>query len=420
MSDRIVLHCDCNSFFASVETVFRPELKKVPMAVAGDAEARHGIILAKNELAKKYGIETAETIYSAKRKCPDLVLVPPHHREYGVFSAKVRRIYERYTDQIEPFGMDEAWLDVTASRALFGDGVSIAHKIRETVKREVGITVSVGVSFNKVFAKMGSDYKKPDAVTVIDRSNYKTILYPMPVGTLLFVGKQTAQALNACNIRTIGELAAASPSFLASRFGKMGEMLSVYARGEDESPVANIYETSDVKSVSNGMTFRHDITTRDEMRLGIASLSEDVAYRLRKKGMKCTTVAITVKDTALKSFTRQAPVPLPTNLSSEIADAAYALAEASVPAGKAVRMLTVAALQLIRENEAVEQIDFFGAAEDEKRTRRGMLENTVDEIRSRFGHASLKKGAVIGNDLGIGDGERKEGRTDEKNHKNSL
>ncbi len=408
MSERIILHCDCNSFFASVESVFRPELKNVPMAVAGDAEARHGIILAKNEIAKKYGVETAETIYSAKRKCPGLVLVPPHHREYAAFSARVRRIYERYTDEIEPFGMDEAWLDVTASRVLFGDGVTIAHEIREAVKREVGITVSVGVSFNKVFAKMGSDYKKPDAVTVIDRNNYKDLLYSMPVGALLFVGRQTAQALVACNIRTIGDLAAASPAFLASRFGKMGEMLSLYARGEDESPVADIYKTSDVKSVSNGMTFRHDITTRDEMRLGISVLAEDVARRLRKKGMKCATVGVTVKDTALRSFTRQMPVSPPTQLASEIADAAFALASASVPVGKPVRMLTVSAMNLMHEEDAVEQLNLFDEGEDEKRVRRGKLENAVDEIRSRFGRTAVTSGSVIGNDLGIKDGSKEE------------
>ena len=408
MNDRTILHCDCNSFFASVETVFRPELAGVPMAVAGDAEARHGIILAKNELAKKYGIETAETIYSAKKKCPALILVPPHHREYAAFSAKVRGIYERYTDQIEPFGMDEAWLDVTASRALFGDGYTIANKIREEVKREIGITVSVGVSFNKVFAKMGSDYKKPDAVTVIDRENYRALLYSLPVGSLLFVGKQTAKSLLSCNIRTIGDLAAASPAFLASRFGKMGEMLSVYARGEDDSPVADIYESADVKSVSNGMTFRRDITTRDEMRLGISVLAEDVARRLRKKGMKCTTVGVTVKDTSLKSFTRQCPVSPPTQLSSEIADGAFALACASVPVGKPIRMLTVSAMNLIHAEEAVEQVTLFDEEKDEKREKRGRLESTVDEIRRRYGSTAVTSGSVIGNDLGIKDGSKED------------
>jgi len=406
--DRTILHCDCNSFFASVETVFHPELASVPMAVAGDGEARHGIILAKNELAKKYGVQTAETIFSAKSKCPNLVLVPPRHREYAEFSLKVRRIYERYTDLIEPFGIDEAWLDVTASRALFGDGYTIAEEIRKAVKAEIGITVSVGVSFNKIFAKMGSDYKKPDAVTVIDRENFQKILYPMAAENLLFVGKQTAKALSACNIRTIGDLAAASPAFLTARFGKMGEMLSKYARGEDDAPVADIYESSDVKSVSNGMTFRRDLVTRDEIKLGLYVLSEDVARRLRKKGMKCSTVGITVKDTLLKSFTRQIPVTPPTNLAKEIADAAYTLAKTAIPVGKPIRMLTVAAMHLIHEEDAVEQLGFFDNSVNEKREKRGKLENTVDELRAKFGRSAVTTGAVIGNDIGIKDNEKRE------------
>ena len=403
--DRTILHCDCNSFFASVETVFRPELANVPMAVAGDGEMRHGIILAKNELAKKYGIKTAETIFSARKKCPSLVLVPPRHGVYAEFSVRVRRIYERYTDLVEPFGMDEAWLDVTASHALFGDGYTIAEEIRKAVKREIGITVSVGVSFNKVFAKMGSDYKKPDAVTSITRENYKEMLYGMPVQDLLFVGAQTAAVLSACNIHTIGDLADASPAFLSARLGKAGEMLSKYARGEDDSPVADIYEEIDAKSVGNGMTFCRDLVTRDEIKLGLYTLAEDVAHRLRKKGMKCTTVGVTVKDPTLKSITRQKPIDPPSDIAREIAEAAYALTLLSVPAGKPVRMLTVTAMNLIRAENAVEQIGFFDEGTNEKRKRTEKLENTVDEIRTRFGKGVLTSGAVIGNDIGIKDGK---------------
>ncbi|MCQ2386679.1 MAG: DNA polymerase IV, partial [Clostridia bacterium] len=220
MKERTILHCDCNCFFASVEMVSKPELKNVPMAVAGDADRRRGIILAKNELAKKAGIVTAETVWSALKKCPALVTVPPRFDAYAEYSEKVRRVYERYTDLIEPFGMDEAWLDVTASKTLFGDGREIAERIRREVREELGLTLSIGVSFNKVFAKLGSDYKKPDAVTVIDRDNFKRIVYPLPADSMLFVGKQTAAALSDCNIRTIGDLASANPVFLRSRFGK--------------------------------------------------------------------------------------------------------------------------------------------------------------------------------------------------------
>ena len=194
-AERVILHCDCNSFFASVETVFHSEYRDVPMAVCGSTEERHGIVLAKNELAKKYGVKTAETVYSAKKKCPSLVIAPPHHELYSEFSERVNAIYAKYTDMIEPFGIDESWLDVTASRKLFGTGEEIAEMIRKDVKETIGITVSIGVSFNKVFAKLGSDYKKPDAITVISESNFKNIVYPLPVGDLLFIGKKTEQVL---------------------------------------------------------------------------------------------------------------------------------------------------------------------------------------------------------------------------------
>ncbi len=408
--DRTVLHVDCNSFFASVETVFAPHLAGVPMAVAGDAEARHGIILAKNELAKKYGIVTAETVWSAKKKCPSLVLVPPRHGEYIKYSHMVRRIFARYTDLIEPFGIDEAWLDVTGSRALFGDGATIAERIRREVKEEIGITVSVGVSFNKVFAKLGSDYKKPDAVTVISRADVAGIVYPLPVEDMLFVGKQTAKVLSACNIRTIGDLAAASPAFLQSKFGKAGEMLSRYARGEDDGPVASMYEKNEVKSVSNGMTFRRDLTTLDEVRIGLGSLAEEVAYRLRRKKLKCTTVAVTVKDTYLKSYSRQKPVSPATDLAKEIAEAALSLIAADVSRDKPIRLLTVAATGLLRDGEAIEQMGFFDDEKNERREKTERLETTLDAIRERFGLDSVQMGSVLKNDIGIevGKAERKE------------
>jgi len=406
--DKIILHSDLNNFYASVECVKNPELATKCVAVCGSAADRRGIVLAKNYAAKACGVQTGETVGQALAKCPGLVSVEPHFQHYAKYSRLVRQIYLEYSDLVEPFGMDENFIDVTASARLFGDGEKIAHEIRQRIKREVGLTVSVGVSFNKIFAKMGSDYKKPDAVTVIDRENFQKILSPMAAENLLFVGKQTAKALSACNIRTIGDLAAASPAFLTARFGKMGEMLSKYARGEDDAPVADIYESSDVKSVSNGMTFRRDLVTRDEIKLGLYVLSEDVARRLRKKGMKCSTVGVTVKDTLLKSFTRQIPVTPPTNLAKEIADAAYTLAKTAIPVGKPIRMLTVAAMHLIHEEDAVEQLGFFDNSVNEKREKRGKLENTVDELRAKFGRSAVTTGAVIGNDIGIKDNEKRE------------
>ena len=407
--DRTVLHVDCNSFFASVETVFRPELARVPMAVAGDAEARHGIILAKNELAKARGVVTAETIWSAKKKCPDLVLVPPHHAEYARFSRRFRDILARYTDMIEPFGIDEAWIDVTGSHALFGDGVTIAERIRREVKAELGITVSVGVSFNKIFAKLGSDYKKPDAVTVIGREDVARIVHPLPADAMIFVGTQTAKLLADMGIHTIGELADASPAFLTAKLGKAGAQLSSYARGEDDSPVANYYEKTDAKSVSSGMTFRRDLTERDEIALGVRVLAEDVAYRLRKTGMKCTTVSVTVKDYLLKSSSKQTTLAVPTHLAGEIADTALALAMVVVRRGVPVRMLSVAATGLLHAEDAVSQMSLFEEAADEKREKRERLEEAVISLRDRFGRAAVQTGSVLGNDIGIeSDGKGKD------------
>ena len=219
--DRTILHCDCNSFFASVEAAINPELKTVPMAVCGSEENRHGIVLAKNELAKSYGIITTDTVYTARRKCPGLVIVKPHYEEYADYSRRINAIYREYTDIVEPFGIDESWLDVTSSTRLFGNGEQIAECIRQRIKKEIGVTVSIGVSFNKPFAKLGSDYKKPDAITVISRENFKTIVYPLPVGDLLFVGSKTASELNKIGVRTIGELAELEFEFLLSRFGNV-------------------------------------------------------------------------------------------------------------------------------------------------------------------------------------------------------
>jgi DNA polymerase-4 len=313
----------------------------------------------------------------------------------------VREILARYTDMIEPFGLDEAWQDVTGSRALFGDGVAIAQRIRREVKEELGITVSVGVSFNKVFAKLGSDYKKPDAVTVIGKADVARIGYPLPASSLLFVGKQTAKTLLDMGIRTIGELAVARPTLLKVKLGKMSEMLSRYARGEDDSPVASVLDKTDAKSAGAGMTFRHDLTSEAEIELGVRVLSEEVAHHLRKMQMKCTTVAVTVKDYLLKSTSRQAPADAPTDLAREIAAKALALALSVVHGGVPVRMLSVTAMGLLHADEAVTQIGLFDCEQDEKREKQSRLESTVDALRERFGASALQSGGVIGNDIGI-------------------
>lgn len=399
--DRIILHCDCNSFFASVETVLNPAYAGVPMAVCGSQEERHGIVLAKNELAKKYGIETAETVWSAKQKCPRLVIAPPHHDAYVEFSHRINEIYDRYTDLVEPFSIDESWLDVTGSQKLFGDGMAIAESIRQTVKSEIGVTISIGVSFNKMFAKMGSDYKKPDAITLISRDNFKQIVYPLPVRAMMYIGPRTAAALEGCNIRTIGALAAASPTFLAGRFGKMGEQIHAYACGIDDSPVLSRAERAAPKSVGNGMTFRHDIVSAEEIRAGLGFLSEEVAARLRAAGRRATTVSVAIKDTMLQTISRQMALDAPTNLGRELADAAMRLTRRAWSIGRPIRALTVTAMNLIALDEGGEQIGFFDAEKDRRREKTTRIEDTMDKIRARYGRSSIDSGATISSDFGI-------------------
>ena len=381
---RTILHCDCNGFYASVECVLDPELKNVPMAVAGDPEKRHGIILAKNELAKGYGVTTAETIASARRKCPSLVTVAPHHGIYKDFSERINEIYRRYTDLVEPFSIDESWLDVTGSRRLFGDGKTIADKLRQLVREETGVTISVGVSWNKIFAKMGSDYKKPDATTVITPANFRRLLYPLPAGDLFSVGKKTAETLASMGIFTIGDIAAAREEDLARRLGKAGRMISRYARGLDDEPVRSVSEEREVKSIGNGATFEEDIRGEEEYRRRLLPLSQSVARRLRKRGLKCMSLQVTVKTPEFRTIQRQAQLETPLCTSRDICEAAMAILKKTWNMSQPARMLTVTAGSLVAEIMVSEQLSLF---EDENKAvkKREKIEKTVDELYERFG-----------------------------------
>ncbi|MDD6484553.1 MAG: DNA polymerase IV [Clostridiales bacterium] len=387
--DRTILHADCNGFYASVECVMNPELRKVPMAVGGDAESRHGIILAKNELAKKYNIKTAETIWQAKRKCPSLVIVPPRHGLYNEYSKRVFEIYTRYTELVESFGLDEAWLDVTASKRLFGTGREIADELREVVKRETGLTISVGVSFCKVFAKLGSDYKKPDATTVFDRANWQKYIYPMSADSLLYVGKSTRESLLRLGIKTIGDLAGADRTVLSRTLGKSGEMLYLFANGLDNSPVKSIYDKEEVKSVGKGFTFREDLVGEDALRQGIYSLSDDIAARMRAKGLKCTTVQVQIKNPEFKVIQRQKKLEQPTNLAHEIRTAAMELIKESWSMTAPVRMLTVTGCNVIDEKEAFSQLSLFDEP-PENREKTERLERTMDVLKQKYGKAVFR------------------------------
>lgn len=397
--ERTILHCDMNGFYASVELLELPHLRQVPMAVCGNPDSRHGIILAKNEPAKKYGVVTAETVWQAKKKCPQLVLVPPHHKRYHDYSLKINEIYLRFTDMVEPFSIDESWLDVTGSLHLFGSGKEIADRIRETVEEELGLTLSVGVSFNKVFAKMGSEYKKPNATTVINRENYRQILWPLPVGELFFVGRATAEKLKQMGIHTIGQLAQSEPRVLTAVFGKHGSQMYEYANGLENSPVARYDEREEIKSVGNGITFRRNLEGEKDVAVAITALADRVATRLRSRGLKCGGVKVDIKDPMFQTISRQKQLERPINTASGLREAAMELIRSSWRMSDPIRLITLTGINLQDENEA-EQLSLFDTA-DHRREKDEKMERAVDSIRQKFGGAAITYGGLMKNDIGI-------------------
>ncbi|MBE6955886.1 MAG: DNA polymerase IV [Ruminococcaceae bacterium] len=385
--DRVIFHCDLNSFFASVELLDHPELRHLPVAVCGDPAQRHGIILAKNEPAKAFGVKTAETIWQAKRKCPDLVLLPSHHNRYEEYSKKVNAIYEQYTDLVEPFGIDESWLDVTGTLHLFGDDPrAMADRIRDHIRQELGLTVSVGVSFNKVFAKLGSDYKKPDATTVIRREDVERIVWPLPVSDLLFVGRAAARELARYGVTTIGQLAAFDREALGQLLGQHGLQLHDYANGVDRSPVRPAGEYVPPKSVGNGTTFPHDLVGEAAVRSGVTLLADSVAQRLRGHDLKCTTVQVTIRSPEFHDISRQRRLTTPTFVTAELAECAMALIRENWNLSAPIRAITITASNLIGQEQAAQQMDLFAMGQDTcRRDKQERLGHTLDQIRHRFG-----------------------------------
>lgn len=389
--ERTILHCDMNNFYASVACFFQPDLRGKPVAVGGDAAARHGIILAKNEIAKTYGVQTGEALWQAKQKCKDLIIVPPHFDWYLRFSRIARHIYSDYTDQVESFGLDECWLDLSASTRLFGDGQRVADVIRRRIKAELGITVSIGVSFNKIFAKLGSDMKKPDATTVILPENYQQLVWPLPVSDLLFVGPATAKKLSRYGIQTIGALARSDKQLLQRLLGKNGLMLHAFANGHDTSPVAYTGAAAVVKSIGNSTTTPRDLTTPSEVRLTLLVLAESVAARLREQGLLCQTVQITIRDKDLFYYERQATLDAPTNAAVPIADKAFSLYQKHHISGKPIRTLGVRGCNLTTHRQI--QLSFLSEAV--KIQRQNDLELAIDQIRRRFGHFSIQRAVML-------------------------
>ena len=386
-----------NACYASIELLHRPELRGRPMAVGGDPEARHGIVLAKDELAKKAGVKTGMALWQARQVCPEITFVPPDMDKYLRFSRLAHEIYGEYTDQQEAFGIDESWLDVTASSTIKGDGPHIAEEIRRRIKFELGITVSIGVSWNKIFAKLGSDYKKPDAITVITPENYDRIVRPLPVGDLLFVGPKTERKLHRMSIMTIGDLADINPGILQSRLGKMGLVLNMFARGEDQTPVLQLEESTPVKSIGNSTTTPRDLVNNEDVKIIIYVLAESVSARLRENNFKCNVVEVSVRDNGLFSFTRQRKISKPSDVTDEIAAVAMQLFLENYHWEKPIRSMGVRACSL---EDAVRpiQVDLFH--DEAMRVRLHKMDLAVDDIRRRFGVNSVQRG-IMYQDTGL-------------------
>lgn len=390
MKERVILHSDLNNFYASVECLYHPEYRGKPLAVLGDPEARHGVVLAKNYEAKSHDVKTGDPMWMAKQKCPDIIFVPPHYDLYMKHSKLVREIYAEYTDKVEPYGLDECWLDVSGSSLLFGSGEDIANEIRRRVKSELGVSVSVGVSFNKIFAKLGSDMKKPDATTVIESERFKEIVWPLPVKELLYVGRATHNKLRRKGIFTIGDLADTNPENLRFWLGKMGVVLWQFANGLDTSPVSNIGAKSMIKTVGNSTTAPRDLISNEDIKITLMVLSESVSARLREYGFICRTVQIGIRDNELNWIERQGKLEIPNRTAKSIFELAFSLFKKHTN-GKPIRSLSVRACDL----EPIDHVQLSLLPDVSQLQKQEELEAAMDNLRNRFGHFSVQKGLML-------------------------
>ncbi len=389
---RIILHSDINNCYASIECLYHPEYKHVPMAVGGDPEKRHGVILAKNMPAKALGIRTGETLADAKKKCPFLVILPPRHHLYAEYCDAVADIYAQYTDQVEAFGPDERWLDVTGSEKLFGDGQTIADEIRSRVRREIGLTVSIGVSYNKIYAKIGSDLKKPDATTVIRPEDRERLIYPLGVDNLLFVGRSTLKKLQSRGIYSIGDLAAAEERMIQLLLGKNGESLRRAARGEDRSEVRLLGDDGTLKSIGNSTTPLRDMKTEQDVRLIFEDLAKQVAARLAKHRLLCRGLQIHVRRSTLETAERQCRLPLPTRLGSDLSREAVRLFSSNFQFDTPYRSIGLRAIDLT-EDSAPMQITM--ALDPEKQEKKQRLEQTMQTLNDKYGKNTLSTARTL-------------------------
>ncbi|WP_455514522.1 DNA polymerase IV [Pseudostreptobacillus sp.] len=384
--DRTILHIDVNNFFASIEIMLNPNLKGLPVAVCGSEDDRHGIVLAKSYEAKKFGVKTAETVWQAKKKCPNLIIVPPQYEEYKKYSKLIQNIYYSYTDQVEPFGLDECWLDVTGSLKLFGNVENIAEEIKERVKKEIGVTVSIGVSFTKTFAKLGSDLKKPDAITYISKENFKNIVWPLVTNEIIGVGKSTFKILEEMNLKTIGELANCDISLLEQKLGKHGRILWKRVNGIDDEIVdANMYIASP-KSIGNGKTFRNDLTKINDIRSAFQNLTYEISNKLKKHRLEAKNIQIVIRDNQFNDKQLQCELPTITSSSLIITNTAMDLFK-KYKWNKPIRALTIRAINLIEEGTN-DQISLFEEKDEYEKIKK--IDKVMFEINNKFGPNSVK------------------------------
>ena len=391
---RTILHSDLNNFYASVECLRNPEIRNFPVVVVGSKEDRHGIVLAKNMIAKGFGVKTGDVYWEAKQKCGGtLVEGQADFSTYINVSREVRKIYEDYADRIEAYGIDECWLDVSSSLKLFGSGREIAETIRERIKKEIGLTVSIGVSWNKIFAKLGSDMKKPDAVTEITPENYKTKVWTLPVEDLLYVGRATQQKLNRIGIKTIGDLAQADEQTLVNLLGKWGSYLHTFANGKDESPVTKIGEEESIKSIGNSLTVYRDLVDDDDVEPVIYLLADSVCARMREAGLnKARTVHVYARANNLVGFQKQGKLSRPSGTMQYVAKTAFELFKEVYPWEKPVRSLGISVSGFLFGNE---QLDLFGDLEKDEKQKR--LDNAIDKLRAKYGN-NIIQAAIVYND----------------------
>ena len=395
--ERQILHVDCNKFYASVECCTNPSLRDKPMVVGGNEDARHGIVLTKNDIAARYGISTGETLWSARQKCPELISVPPNFHLYHRYSRRVREFLLEYTPYVEPFGLDEAWMDVTTCEK---DPVDIAHTLRRRIKEEIGITVSIGVSFNKTFAKLGSDYKKPDAVTVFSKDNFRERVWSLPIEHLIYVGQSTRKKLADRFIYTIGDVAQADPALLLTLLGKSGAALHDVANGYDPQPVIPLGDTEDAQSVSNGMTTPRDLSNDRDVQQVLTILAESVGHRLREKQLIGRTIELHLRDNCLNVHTHRTTLDHFIQATGDIERAAFTLFQESYSWPLPLRSVTVGVSGLEAENTP-HQLDMAGAPTKDKREQ---LDRTVDRLRERFGSQCIRR-AILMEDPSLTDEE---------------